>query len=344
MLGAGIAVVAVAGLASGALALRGGLLGGAGADALPLTGDLRAHDPALVVGEEGEPWFVYSTGDVSVGFGAPQIRRSDDGGRTWALVGTAWDSDDDPAWVRDEIDGVTNFWAPELYQHDGTWYLYYSASTFGSNDSAIGLRTGTTLDPDDPDFGWTDQGVVVRSKPGDTHWNAIDPGIVEDADGNPWMVYGSFWGGVQLLPLEWPSGKVVAGAEPVKIASRVGLPDNAIEAPYVYARDGWYYLFVSWDFCCKGTDSTYKVVVGRSREVTGPYLDAEGKDLLLGGGTVLLSTEGSMVGPGGQSVSRDHLGFHFYDADDGGLVRLAIHVLAWTADGWPVAGGGRNGV
>ncbi len=346
MLGAGIGVVVVAGLAVGAMALRGVPFGGSGQGesdgdptGLPLDGDLRTHDPALVVGEPGEPWFVYSTGDVRVGFGAPQIRRSDDDGRTWAMVGTAWDQDDDPAWVREELDGVTNFWAPELYHHDGTWYLYYSASTFGSNNSAIGLRTGTTLDPADPDFGWTDQGLVVRSTSGDNHWNAIDPGIVEDADGKPWMVYGSFWGGIQMLPLEWPSGKVAEGAEPVQIASRVGMTDNAIEAPYLYARDGWYYLFVSWDRCCRGTDSTYKIVVGRSRDVTGPFVDVEGRDMALGGGTVVLETSGSMVGPGGQSVSRDHLGFHFYDADDGGLFRLAIHELAWTEDGWPEVSG-----
>ncbi len=303
---------------------------------LELAGDLATHDPALVVGDEGEPWFVYSTGDVRVGFGAPQIRRSDDGGRTWERVGTAWDALGDPAWVRDEIDGVSNFWAPELYENDGTWYLYYSASTFGSNDSAIGVATATTLDPDDPDFGWTDQGMVIRSHAGEDHWNAIDPGIVEDADGEPWMFFGSFWGGIQVVPLEWPGGKVAAGAEPVRVAARAGVPENAIEAPYVVERDGWYYLFVSWDKCCSGVDSTYRIVVGRSRDVTGPFLDAEGRDMALGGGTEVLATDGSTIGPGGQSLSNGYLGYHFYDADDGGMFRLAIQRLAWQ-DGWPVA-------
>jgi arabinan endo-1,5-alpha-L-arabinosidase len=311
--------------------------------ALELEGDLATHDPALVVGEEGEPWFVYSTGDVRVGFGAPQIRRSDDGGRTWEQVGTAWDASDDPEWVREEIDGVGNFWAPELIEHDGTWYLYYSASTFGSNDSAIGLRTATTLDPADPDFGWTDQGMVLRSRAGEDFYNAIDPGVVEDADGNPWMFFGSFWGGVHVVPLEWPSGMVAGDAEPVRVATRAGVPENAIEAPYVVERDGWYYLFVSWDKCCSGVDSTYRIVVGRSRDVTGPYVDAAGRDMSLGGGTEVLATSGSMIGPGGQSLSGDssdtYLGYHFYDGDDGGAFRLAIQRLAWV-DGWPVAGTG----
>ncbi|MBD9698644.1 arabinan endo-1,5-alpha-L-arabinosidase [Flavimobilis sp. GY10621] len=304
--------------------------------ALALSGELRTHDPALVVGAEGEPWFVYSTGDVRVGFGAPQIRRSDDGGTTWETAGTAWDVSGDPAWVRDEIDGVTNFWAPALYEHDGTWYLYYSASTFGSNASAIGVATGTTIDPADADFGWTDQGMVLRSTPGETNYNAIDPTIIEDADGTPWMVFGSFWGGIQIVELEWPSGKVAAGAQPQRIASRIGAP-NAIEGPEVVRHDGWYYLFVSRDACCQGTDSTYNIAVGRSRDVTGPYLDQDGRDMALGAGTLLLASTGDVVGPGGQSVSDGRLAFHYYDAAAGGDFRLGIHELAWDEEGWPVA-------
>lgn len=334
MLGAGIAVVAVAGLASGALALRGGLLGGAGADALPLAGDLRAHDPALVVGEEGEPWFVYSTGDVSVGFGAPQIRRSDDGGRTWALVGTAWDSDDDPAWVRDEIDGVTNFWAPELYQHDGTWYLYYSASTFGKNRSLIALATNTTLDPDDPDYEWVDRGEVVGSVPGDA-FNAIDPGVAVDEAGTPWMAFGSFWSGIRMVELEWPDGlRADPAAEPLRLADR-GAPPNAIEAPYLMEHDGDWFLFVSRDSCCQGSDSTYKIAVGRADAPTGPFVDRDGVPLLEDGGTILAETEGTRIGPGGQSVADGMMALHYYDGELNGQFRLALVPIEWGDDGWP---------
>src|SRR5690606_4914086 len=144
-----------------------------------------------------------------------------------------------------------------------TYYLYYSASTFGSNTSLIGLYTNQTLDPEDPAYRWVDQGEVWRSD-GTTPYNAIDPGIVEDADGTPWMAYGSFWDGLFMIELEWPTGKPVGSAmenpagtaEPVHLADR-GFGDNAIEAPYLVARDGWYYLFFSRDSCCKGTDSTY---------------------------------------------------------------------------------------
>ena len=298
-----------------------------------VSGDLRTHDPALVVGEDGDPWYVFSTGDKAVDDGAIQVRTSPDGGE-WTRVDSVWD--EPPAWVADVVPDVENFWAPEVYEHDGTWYLYYSASTFGSNRSAIGLMTATTLDPEDPAYGWTDRGEVVRSEPGRDDWNAIDPGIVEDADGVPWMAYGSFWGGIQLVRLEWPSGLVAdPDAEPVTIASR-GVPPNAIEAPYLVERDGWYYLFVSKDLCCRGAGSTYRIEVGRSREVTGPYEDAEGRSMLEDGGTPVLSTRGRWSAPAASRVSDGHLGFHFYDADAGGDFRLAIRELAWD-DGWPVA-------
>ncbi|MEG3615780.1 arabinan endo-1,5-alpha-L-arabinosidase [Isoptericola haloaureus] len=302
---------------------------------LALDGDLATHDPALVVGDEGEPWFVYSTGAPGKSRGAPLVHRSDDGGTTWEAAGTAWSTDEDPQWVRDSIDGVEHFWAPELVEHDGTWYLYYSASTFGSNTSAIGLATGSTLDPEDPDYGWTHQGAVWRSQAGDPY-NAIDPGVITDADGTPWLFYGSFWEGIHVLPLDWPSGMPAEDADTVQVASRPGVTHNPIEAPYVVERDGWYYLFVSWGKCCSGVSSTYSIHVGRSRDVTGPFVDADGVDMADGGGTLVLGSRDSLIGPGGQSLSEGYLGYHFYDGDNAGAHRLAIQRLGWD-DGWPVA-------
>lgn len=301
-----------------------------------LSGDLAVHDPALVVGEEGNPWYVFSTGDVRKGLGAPQIRRSTDEGKSWQYLGTVWDAASRPDWAYEEVPGVENFWAPDVVLHDGTYYLYYSASTFGSNDSAIGLTTNTTLDPDDPAYEWVDQGMVWRSTTGETFYNAIDPGVIADEDGTPWMSFGSFWGGIQLLELQWPSGMPAPGAEPVTIASRIGAP-NAIEAPFLVHRDGFYYLFVSEESCCRGTDSTYRIAVGRSEDIAGPYVGPDGTELLRDGAAVILETTGDMVGPGGQSVSRGFLGFHFYDAAQGGAFQLAIRELAWDADGWPIA-------
>lgn len=302
--------------------------------ALELTGDLRAHDPALVVGRDGRPWYVFSTGDEREQDGAVQVRTSPDG-LDWTSAGTVWTAETAPAWVEEKVPGVKNYWAPEVVEHDGTWYLYWSASTFGSNVSVIGLHTSPTLDPQDPDYGWTDRGEVIASQRSDD-FNAIDPGVVVDADGTPWLAFGSFWSGIRMIELSWPDGLAAdPAAEPLRIADR-GAPPNAIEAAYIVPRDGWYYLFVSKDSCCQGVLSTYRIVVGRSREVTGPYVDADGRSMLADGGTPVLSTVAPMIGPGGQSLSAGHLAFHYYDEHLGGAFQLAVHRLAWQ-DGWPVA-------
>lgn len=317
-----------------ALALVLVLSGCSATAAAPVTvepeGDVYTHDPALVAGEDGEPWFVYSTGSGQTADGNIQIRRSDDG-VDWEYVGEVWQAK--PAWLEEAVPGVDNLWAPELYKHDGTWYLYYSASTFGSNESLIALATNTTLDPDAAGYEWVDRGVVLTST--GTDFNAIDPGIVEDADGTPWMSFGSFWSGLRMVELGWPDGMPVSTDEPVLLADRQS-PSNAIEAPYILAHDGYYYLFFSRDFCCQGIDSTYNIAVGRATDVTGPYVDADGVPLTEDGGTPVLETEGARIGPGGQSVSRGILAYHFYDADLDGAFRLGLSSLGWE-DGWPVA-------
>ncbi|PTT65509.1 beta-xylosidase [Arthrobacter sp. HMWF013] len=304
------------------------------------------HDPALIVAEDGT-WYVYSTGLLNrENGGTIQIWSSHDEGTTWAYAGNVWDKI--PAWIDAHFaDGGLpgNLWAPEITEHGGTYYLYYSASRFGGNNSLTALATNTTLDPSDPDYEWVDQGLVVSSpatgldpnNPGKT-FNAIDAGIVEDVDGTPYMAIGSFWYGIFLVPLEWPSGKPVADwqSKTVNIADRF-MPGNPIEAPYITRHGGYYYLFVSFDSCCRGEDSTYKVAVGRSTSVKGPYLDKDGKDMFGGGGSVVLDSHGAMTGPGGQSVFGDYLAFHYYDGSNQDIPyfpTLGLQKINWV-DGWP---------
>lgn len=298
---------------------------------LELSGDLAAHDPAIVV--DGDDWYVFATGSAR-GDGNIQIRRSTDAGHTWTFVDTVWN--EKPEWLVEAVPGVANLWAPELIEHDGTWYLYYAASTFGSNHSVIALATNMTLNPSDPDYEWVDEGPVLESQTSDD-FNAIDPGVI-DVDGTPWMAFGSFWSGIRMVELEWPSGKLADPAsEPLRLADR-GSPPNAIEAPYVVEHDGMFYLFVSKDSCCQGLNSTYSMWVGRSESVTGPYVDRDGVLMLEDGGTLLLETDGDEIGPGGQSVSNGWLAYHFYDRANGGDPTLAIRSLTWDAEGWPVLG------
>lgn len=313
------------------------LVGCAGGDTAPerldLNGELRTHDPGLVLSEAGEPAAIFSTGDPRINLGAIQVRTSDDGGHTWDYAGETWTAATEPTWIHDQIPGIQHFWAPEVIVHDDTWYLYYVGSTFGSNRSIIGLMTNDAFNPAAPETGWVDHGEVIGSAAGD-NYNAIDPAVHIDQDGQGWLVFGSHWGGIFLLPLDFPSGLPRTGAEPINLAHR-GTAVNAIEAPSLIYRDGFYFLFLSYDRCCSGTESTYNINVGRADSIEGPYLDADGVDLRSGGGTLLAATQDHEVGPGGASVAGDWIAYHYYDAHHGGDFRLVIERLGWTDDGWP---------
>ncbi|MRG61159.1 family 43 glycosylhydrolase [Agromyces sp. CFH 90414] len=325
-LGGASAALLAAGLVAGLVA---GLAACAPPGARELTGDLSTHDPALA--REGDTWYVYSTGSETSDHGTIQIRSSEDGTH-WVSRGTVWD--EQPEWIETAIPGVKNLWAPELVEHDGTWYLYYSASTFGKNTSLIALATNETLDPEDPEYEWVDRGAVLESSSRDD-FNAIDAAVVDD-DGTPWMAFGSFWSGIRMVELAWPSGLRADASEPLRLADR-GAPPNAVEAPYLVEHDGDWFLFVSRDACCQGLDSTYSIAVGRADEVTGPYLDRDGTPMLLDGHEPVLEAEGDRIGPGGQSVFGDTLALHYYDARLDGAFQLALVPLRWDAEGWPVA-------
>jgi arabinan endo-1,5-alpha-L-arabinosidase len=222
---------------------------------------------------------------------------------------------------------------------------------FGKNTSGIALLTNKTLDPASPEFHWLDQGLVLRSRAEDD-FNAIDPNLVIDAKGHAWLSFGSFWNGIKMRRIDNKTGKLyqkdsrlyslAARKRPENPPARPpGLPDNwqAIEAPFVVRHGGYYYLFVSFDLCCRGVKSTYKTMVGRSRKVTGPYVDAQGVPMLEGGGSPLLVGNPRWLGPGGESVllqkDGDIIVFHAYDGQTG-KPSLQISSIAWV-NGWPQA-------
>ncbi|NVB84968.1 MAG: arabinan endo-1,5-alpha-L-arabinosidase [Kofleriaceae bacterium] len=295
---------------------------------LPLAGDLRTHDPSML--RDGYDWYVFSTGDPAVANGTIQIRHSRDL-LNWEYAGNVFDQI--PAWATAAVPGVTNLWAPEIHKHGNTFYLYYSVSTFGSNTSAIGLATNATLDPRRSDYKWVDRGLVTSSGPANDY-NAIDPAVIDDETGTPYLAMGSFWSGIRMVKLQWPSGMLAPNqGEPLRLADRF-VPPNAIEGASIIRKNGKYYMFVALDFCCRGTGSTYKIAVGRSDEVTGPYYDQLGTPLQHGGGTVILSENGTMFGPGGPSASADLLGYHWYDAEANGDFKLGLRTIVWK-DGWP---------
>ena len=292
-----------------------------------------SHDPTII--KQGRYYYDIITGSVESRTYLP-IRRSTDLVH-WTLLDPVFTTA--PAWVVAEL-GITpaDFWAPDVSYFDGEYHLYYAASVFGTNNSVMGLATTRTLDQDDPDFGWVDRGMVLRSGPGDD-FNAIDADIVFDAGKVPWMSFGSFWSGIKMRRLDARTGMLSAADTTLySLASRGGA---SIEGPSVLYRGGYYYLFVSFDFCCRGVNSDYRVVVGRSKKATGPYTDRAGVSMMAGGGTELLRGYNRFRGTGHGDVFSvggvDRFAHHYYDATDGGRPKLSVRPITWTA-GWPALG------
>lgn len=293
-----------------------------------LEGSIRGvHDP--MIAEHDGRYYLYSTGR-----GIP-IRCSDDL-ITWRGCGLVFFGL--PSWGREVVPGVTDFWAPDVSFFNGTYHLYYSLSVFGYNTSAIGLATNTTLDMDSPDYEWVDRGVVIRSQP-ENDWNAIDPNIILDDEGTPWLTFGSYWSGIKMIRIDPETGMQAEEDDTLYALASRHEPPRAIEAPFIIRREGYYYLFVSFDMCCEGVDSTYNIRVGRATEVTGPYYDRDDTPMLEGGGTLLIESGERWRGPGHNAIFHhdgdELLVYHAYDTEFGGVPTLHIERLIWDDEGWP---------
>lgn len=255
-----------------------------------------------------------------------------------------------PKWIHDSVPGFDkHVWAPDIIRWHNKWWLAYSCSTFGKNGSAIGLLSAAKLDSPI----WNDEGCIVASRENRDNWNAIDPNFVIDDNDTPWMVWGSFWDGIQIVRLD-TTMHVAKGEKPRTLARRYApgtttaepnptsahAGTNAIEAPFVMKHQGYYYLFVSWDYCCRGSKSNYRVAVGRSKNVDGPYLDKRSNDMLNGGGTVLLEGDKKQYEATGHCAAysidgKDIFICHGYSTEMKGAPVLIQREIRWTDDGWP---------
>ncbi len=328
------------------------LLFGQGPKALELSGDYpMTHDPSIA--RDGNTYYVFATGRAPDG-GQFAVRCSTNL-TEWKLCGHVFDAI--PAWIHEISPKTRDLWAPDISYFSGKYHLYYAYSLFGRNTSGIALATNETLDPKSPKYHWQDEGLVLKSTETDD-FNAIDPNIVLDKKGQPWLSFGSFWTGIKMQQIDAATGKLSAGdsklyslatrARPANVnPTQRGLPPDweAVEAPFIVRHGRYYYLFVSWDLCCRGTHSSYRTMLGRSRKVTGPYVDTTGKPMMEGGGTQLLTANSRWLGPGGESILQrpegDIIVFHAYDAVTG-KPALQISTLTWE-HGWPHAALGTTG-
>ncbi len=307
--------------------------------------NISVHDPVII--KQDSVYYIFCTGRGISVWSSTNMNE-------WKREKPVFDT---LPWAVQAVKGFTNhIWAPDISYHKGLYYLYYSISAFGKNTSCIGVATNKTLNPSSPNFKWTDHGKVIQSYPGITNWNAIDPNIITDKKCKAWMSFGSFWDGLKLIALTKDRLHIKGDTINLPtIASRKKNPSsanppsvddnpkdaggNAIEAPFIFKKNNYYYLFASIDYCCKGIKSTYKMIVGRSKKINGPFIDKEGNDMAQGGGTILLQGDSNWYGVGHNAVANfdgvDYLVFHAYDAKDNGKSKLRIEKLNWEND-WPV--------
>jgi|HubBroStandDraft_4_1064222.scaffolds.fasta_scaffold40643_2 arabinan endo-1,5-alpha-L-arabinosidase len=304
------------------------------------TGDTSpVHDPSII--RQASTYYVFSTDASSSQGGFIPIRCSTDK-TSWTACGCVFSAL--PSWISGAVPQATGIWAPDVSYFNGAYHVYYAVSSFGSNVSAIGLVTNTTLDSTDPNYHWADQGIILQSSSSD-NFNAIDPNILIDAGGAVRLNYGSFWTGIYQRQIDAATGEIRSGSTTYHLAERgPGVANDPIEGSSVVYENGYYYLFVSWDYCCESNpaQSNYKIVVGRGTSPNGPFFDQSGVDMAAGGGTILFEGDATWAGPGGQTAyidatDGDLIVFHALLLSQNGLDYLFVRSLSWP-NGWPLIG------
>ncbi|KAF2110294.1 putative extracellular endo-1,5-alpha-L-arabinase [Lophiotrema nucula] len=290
-----------------------------------------AHDPALIRRDDGT-YFRFSTGGKIAIHSATGIQGP------WVYKGAAI-----PSGSKIDKAGNDDLWAPDVAKVGSTYYLYYSVSSFGSQDSAIGVATSTTLDVNS----WTDLGSTGVSSSSGKSYNAIDGNLLIDGS-NYYMQFGSFWNDIYQVKLASPPTKVASGSTSTNIAY-VPSGSHAQEGSFLYKYGSYYYLFFSVGQCC-GYDTSkpasggeYKIKVCRSSSATSGFVDSAGTKCTSGGGTTVLESHEWVYGPGGQGVFNDPslgpvLYYHYVDTRIGyadGQKQFGINKLSFSS-GWPV--------
>ena len=298
------------------------------------------HDPDMLKDTAGTFWL----------YGTHNTLASSPDGVTFSAVGAGDISPDFGWWAGENTTGTngrTDIWAPDVVYVNGMYYQYYAVPIYNTpavvdtNQSAAVIALATSSSPNGP---WTDAGKVISScgtaSGCMTTFNAIDPASYIDTAGHWWLTFGSWHDGIHVLQLDPSTGlRLASNTTLFNIAQRTAGEEGSFIFPYSAGGAQYFYYFASINVCCQGVNSTYRIIVGRSTSPTGPFYDRGGLDLMSGGGTILLSTHGTIYGPGGQGVllvgPQPVLIYHYYDGTNGGTPTLGLSDLAFDSDGWP---------
>lgn len=301
--------------------------------------EVEVHDPAIYEDVKNKKFYIYGTG--AVGFTSIDLVH-------WKSLGIVVDGilPEAKEWTHSDA-----IWAPDIVEVNGEYRLYCSNSSWGVRQSCIFMATA-----DSPAGPFVPKGIVVKTE-NSGNVNAIDANIIEDKKNNKqYMVYGSFWGGIHIIELDKETGFAKEDGLGKQIAVRPAWNDGAIEGPYIiyYPETDYYYLFVSYG----SLTCDYNIRVGRSKSVTGPYLDYHGKNMvdpdddncstgLMVSCGYRYVTGQAYMGPGHNSVLVRENGDLFlvnhirklaFNTNPGpGL--LQIRKMIMTPDGWPIAMG-----
>ncbi|RDW81483.1 arabinan endo-1,5-alpha-L-arabinosidase [Aspergillus mulundensis] len=310
----------------------------------PCTGDCWTHEPGLISRPSDNQYFRFATGSGIHIHSAPSLSGP------WKSVGEALSNGS----VIDH-QGRRNLWAPDVHYDTSTnmYHMYYTVSTIGSRDSVIGLASSPDMAPES----WTDHGAVFRSTNND-RYNAVDSNWVR-IHGKPYLNFGSSWDGLFQVPLSLSLMKDLkegtGGLATHAVQDALShLASNAtghhrIEAPFLFQHRRWYYLLLSSgradasekNLPAQGEEN--RIMVCRSKNGRGEFVDKDGKSCRESGGTTLLASHDAIFGPGGQGVIEDKeyglvLYYHYADRSLGlstEQYRFGWNVLRWEDD-WPV--------
>jgi arabinan endo-1,5-alpha-L-arabinosidase len=306
-----------------------GIGDGSEPEVLTLSGNTFAHDPTMI--KVGSTYYRYWTGDHIPAATSTNLTHWTDAPTIYGGQYPPWVS----TWLANTPGNTFNFpWAPDVVAFNGAVHLYSSFSAkFGDNISCITHLSTTDIASNT----WTDHGPILCTQ-GHENYNAIDADVALDQDGTPWLAFGSFWNGIYGFELN------ADGSRANDSMTRLAWAPQ-IEAPVLFYRCGYYYLFVTWGLCCPGEgrsidDLTYRVAVGRSTDIMGPYVDRDGTPLLDGGGTLIVQgdkVEWAAAGHGDVLVDGDSV-YHLYHAyrQSNGHPALRIAELLFDDEGWPL--------